>query len=192
MGYPPPVAVSSQRWLPVGIGAVALAGLLSTLLPMWSMSLPALRGSLVGLGVGVMSKSANDIQIHIGFYDWIASGRPACAVAPLALALAVAVAVASVVGEPDRTMWSVAAGASVCALIILAATAIRPQSAREITGPLAAHMSRRDMVAIQNSGHVAANMSAGLVLALVTLAVVAGLAAWQFLAMVRQTPVVGP
>jgi hypothetical protein len=187
IGYPQP---RGQRWLPAAIGVVALAGLLSTLLPMWSMGLPSLRGSVValwfGLGIGGFPKSESEIEIHVGFYDWIASGRPVVAVAPLVLALAIAVAVAAVLAGPDRTQWGATAAAAMCALIMLGATAIRPQSARDITGPLADQMSHRDAAMIQNSGQTDVHVGAGLVLALVALALVAGLAGWQYFSVSRQ------
>lgn len=184
IGHPSAPAAQPPRWLPYALGVAGLGGLLTTFLPMWTTGLPSLRGTIIalwfGIGFGGSATSANDVQINVGFYDWIASGRPVVAVAPLVFALTLSVAVASVLSGPDRMLVGVTAAAAISALIILGATAIHPRSAREVTGPLAEQMSRRDLALITNSGQTDVHLGIGLILAVVVLALVAVLAAWQY------------
>ena len=138
MGYPHPhphpAAVLPQRWLPAGIGAVALAGLLEHVAAD-VVDGPAGATRKVSLcvrpGIGGISKVRERYSNHIGFYDWIASGRPVVAVAPLAPCACDRHCGGSGVGGAGTGPWGVTAAAAICALIMLGATAIRPQSPRD-------------------------------------------------------------
>ena len=110
------------------------------------------------------------------------------AAAPLVFALTLSVAVASAVARPDRRLVGATAAAAISALIMLGATAIHPKSSREVTGPLAGQMSRRDLAMIQNTGQPDVHLGIGLILAVVALALVAGLATWQYFSALRTAP----
>lgn len=164
------------RWFPLVFGLVAGAGLLSTLLPMWSVSVH--QADLEGSEV---VRDNGGINLKLGFYDWVVSGRPVGAVLPLVLALAVAVAVAAALCVPDRIWWGVTAAAGLCAVIVVGATAIRPNSRAELTGRIGERMSPAEAAGIRDPAPMDVDVGAGLVLALLAVAVIGGLAAWQCL-----------
>jgi hypothetical protein len=163
----------------IAFGVVALAGLLCTLLPMWTLDVnPAdfERGRY-----GSESDLANSlVKIHVGFYDWLISSAPVLAMIPLALAVAVAVAVIQIIRKgADREMWGASAAFAVCALVLAASVAIRPSSAAEVSGPLARELKPRELD--QASG-VDVGYGPGLIIAVIALVVVCGIAAWQYIA----------
>lgn len=161
-------------------------GLLSTLLPMWSLKVhPTAYGRTAEGSDGPTAKG--DITVHIGFYDWIVSGRPVGAVLPVVLALAAAAAVAALLAGPDRQLWAIVAAAAVCAVIVVVGTAISPDSKGEVTGPVAERMSRSDVATIEHPAPVDVAIGAGAVLAILATAVVGALAAWQYFA-ARERP----
>lgn len=171
----------AQRWFPLAFGLVAVAGLVSTLLPMWSIKVGerSLGRDFTDYGDAVTDKG--NVIVHVGFYDWVVSGRPVGAVLPLVLALAIAVAVAAALCVPDRTWWGITAAVALCAVIIVGGTAIHPKSTQEVTGQIAGEMSPSEAEGIRDPAPMDASVGPGLVLALLSVAVVGGLAAWQYL-----------
>ncbi len=181
-GPPPPQRapfVISGHVIAIAFGVVALAGLLCTLLPMWTLDVnPAdfERGRY-----GSESDLAGSlVKVHVGFYDWLISAAPVLAMIPLALAVAVAVAVIQILRKgADREMWGFSAAFAVCALVLAVSVAIRPSSVAEVSGPLARELGPRDLD--QASG-VDVGYGPGLIIAVIALVVVCGIAAWQYLA----------
>lgn len=169
-GPPPrraPFVVSGQL-VAIAFAVVSLAGLLCTLLPMWSLGVdPAdFEETSYQSGVEVVNGL---IKVHVGFYDWIVSAAPALALIPLALAVAVAVALIQIVRKgADREMWGAAASFALCALLLAASVAIRPSSAAEVSGPLAQKLKPRDLPLNQASG-VDVGYGQGLIIAFTAL-----------------------
>lgn len=185
--------VSARRWFPAAFGLVAGIGLLSTLLPMWSITVHsnAFRRGRSGTmqNPDGLAADQGNIHIHVGFYDWVVSGRPVAAALPAVLALAVAVAMAAWLWPPSRTLWGVTASAAVCAAIVVGATAVRPTSRQEVTGQVAERMSPSQLATIQHPAPMDVGIGAGLVLAILSVAAVGALAAWQYFAVTgRPTP----
>ncbi|WP_396898329.1 hypothetical protein [Mycolicibacterium sp.] len=176
------------RLLGALVGVVALGGLFATLLPAWSLTVsPNDYGSgSYDLDEAELELLSAGIKLHVGFYDWIASSAPAVAAVPMALAVVAAVALTTTLRGPDRTLWGVAAGFALSALVIVLATALRPASRREVTGPLA-----REFDAGTGPGSdLGVGVGPGLVVSGIVLLVVCALAGWQYFA-TRRTDVSG-
>ena len=181
------------RLLAALVGVVALGGLFATLLPAWSLTVsPASYGSATyDLDEAELELLSAGIELHVGFYDWIASSAPAVAAVPLALAVVAAVALTTTLRGPDRTLWGVAAGFALSALVIVLATALRPASRREVTGPLARELDAGSGLSMGPESDLGVGAGAGLIVSGIVLLVVCGLAAWQYFA-TRRTELTAP
>jgi len=187
-GYgPPPQPYAAQRapfvlskqMVAIAFGVVALAGMLCTLLPMWTLTVNPADFQRNRFDDG--DELGNSlIKIHLGFYDWITKAPPVFALIPLALAVAVAVALIQIIGKgADRLMWGASAVSALFSLVLTASVAIRPSSAAEVTGPLARELGPRDLPLNQASS-TDIGYGPGLIIALITLVAICGIAAWQY------------
>jgi hypothetical protein len=162
------------------MGAVAVTGLLGTLLPVWSLSMaPAdLRPGRRFIGGDVFGQT---VDVSVGFYTWITSNLPVVAVIPMALAMAAAVAVTQVVSSPSRTLWGATAAVAVCALALAISVAIRPSRASAVTGPLARELRSNDLQSALGQGpDMGIGFGSGLIVALLCLITVLVIAVWQY------------
>lgn len=189
-GYgPPPQPYGAQRapfvltkqMIAIAFGIVALAGMLCTLLPMWTLTVNPADFQRNRFDDG--DDLANSlVKIHLGFYDWITKAPPVFALIPLALAVAVAVALIQILGKgADRLMWGASAALALCALVLTASVAIRPSTAVEVTGPLAREFGPRDL-SLNQASSTDVGYGAGLIISLITLVAICGIAAWQYIA----------
>lgn len=187
---PPPqyrARPSVLTWLPAALmGVVALAGLLCTLLPLWTVPInPAdfqsdLQRELDGLDEEMMMDGI--INVDVGFYDWTVSTTPVVFVIPLALAVAAAIAVVQLVRGSDRTLWGAAAAMVVSALLLAVSALISPEASIEVTGPLADELSTGDLDDFSQGSGLDVGFGSGLVIAVIALVLVLGLAVWQYFA----------
>lgn len=194
-GYgPPPRQYAPQRgpfvisgqMVAIAFGVVALAGLLCTLLPVWTLNVNPADFERNRSGVG--RDAANSlVKIHVGFYDWLISTAPVLAMIPLALAVAAAVALIQIFRKgAEREMWGSSAAFALCALVLAASVAIRPASAAEVSGPLAQRLGPRDLPLNQASG-VDVGYGPGLIIASIALVAVCGIATWQYIVTAKST-----
>lgn len=172
----------SGRPIAVVFGIVALAGVLCTLLPLWTITLNP--DDYRGYGVSDVDDefAGSVITLNVGFYDWLTSSALVLALIPMALAVAVGVAVIQVVrAVPDRNLWGASAAFASCTLVLVASVAVSPSSTLEVTGQLSRELNPRDLTVNQASS-LNAEYGPGLIIAVVALVVVGGLAAWQYVA----------
>lgn len=176
-----PVGRPPITWLPAAVmGAVAAIGLLSTLLPIWTLQI-ALSDLSPGLTITDYDDVEQTVDVNLGFYTWIAGNLPAVAVIPLTLAVAVAVAMIQVVSGSDRTLWGGMAALAVCALALTVLVAIAPDRATSVTGPLAKEMSVRGLRrTVGGEGDLGVGLGSGLIVAMICLIAVLAIAAWQY------------
>ncbi len=187
---PPPQPRANRSilsWLPAALTAVVgLAGLLCTLLPMWTVPVEPsdfqsdLQQELDGIDPELMMDGV--IDIHVGFYDWLISTTPVVFVIPLALAVAVAVAVTQLVRGSDRGLWGGTGALVTVALLLALAVLVQPSAKVAVTGELADQLSERDLNQFDQTSQFDVGYGLGLILAVVALVVVLGLSAWQYFA----------
>lgn len=190
---PPPRKpfVVTPRLTAAVVGIVALAGVLCTLLPLWTLSVNP--DDFRDYGISEPSGSSGSlITLHVGFYDWLTSSAPVFAMIPMALAIAFAVAVVQAVrGDTDRTLWGASAAFALCTLVLAVSVAIRPSSAVEVSGQLSRRLTPGDLSVNQGSS-LDVGYGSGLIIAVICLVVVLGLTAWQSLAADRSSATPSP
>jgi hypothetical protein len=188
-----PVRRPPITWLPAALmGAVAVIGLLSTLLPIWTLQV-----GLSDLSPGLTIMDGDDVEqtvgVSLGFYTWIVGNVPVAAVIPVTLAVAVAVATAQAVSGSNRTLWGGMAALAVCTLTLTASVAIRPNRTTSVTGPLAKEVSMRGLRrTVGGDGDLGVGLGSGLIVALICLISVLAIAAWQYVMSSRPSSAAPP
>ncbi|WP_179470124.1 hypothetical protein [Mycolicibacterium vinylchloridicum] len=188
-----PVTRPPITWLPAALmGAMAVIGLLSTLLPIWTLQV-----ALSDLSPGLTIMDGDDVEqtvgVHFGFYTWIVANVPVAAVIPLTLAVAAAVAMTQAVSGSNRTLWGGTAALAVGALVLTASVAIRPNRTTSVTGPLAKEVSMRGLRrTVGADGDLGVGLGSGLIVALICLIAVLAIAAWQYVISSRPSSAAPP
>lgn len=181
-----------SRFLPMVTGAVALVGLACSLLPMWSLTLrPGDYGfdrAEIDIETGVLDVDSvgGVVSLDVGFYDWILSAAPVAAIMPIVFALTIAISLTHVLRSADHRFWGAIAASAVCAIALVVATAIRPQTRHAVTGPLARELSSDALATLNQPAPMVVGLGAGFALTIVALIAVGVLSGWVYVITSRQ------
>lgn len=198
---PQPIQRPRQPWthyLPLIVAVIAVIGLAGTLLPMWSLTLqPGDFGfNRYEFDVDSGSVSAQSVgglvSVSIGFYDWFISAAPVAAVMPIVFALTIALATAQWLSGSGRHLWGAASALSLCSIIVVAATALRPEARHTVTGPLVHALKSNDLAALNQPTPMDVSIGAGFIVSLVALLAIGTLTGWYYYSNASRPPAQTP
>ncbi|WP_131830357.1 hypothetical protein [Mycolicibacterium diernhoferi] len=189
LGQPPSTRPDVIRHLPWLVGAISVIGLIGTLFPMWSLNLAprdfGFERSQLDIdddGNFTVETISGLATVKFGFYDWILAAAPAAGLIPVVFAVTIATVVAQSLRRGASTMWAAVSAFSLCAIVVVSTTALRPQTRHSITGPLALELDDGNgLTSLNQPPSMDAQIGAGLVIAVVALVAVCGLTGWQYL-----------